>query len=99
MLLLLVDEEGRLRGSARNARVSEVMGSTYFGHAWLVCTHAQPSDDGNDENLADVGLIYEAIGRGLPTPWTQEDIVEHRARPLKERALELLGLLTLDYDL
>jgi hypothetical protein len=51
-----------------------------------------------DENLSDVGLAYSAIGRGLTTPWSDQDIADYRSEPLEGRVLELLGLTTLDED-
>jgi hypothetical protein len=98
-LLLLGDDEDILRGSARNESVTAALAATeygdFFGDALVVCLHAV-DEDGDDENLADVGLIYEAIGRGLPTPWTAEETAAVRAAPLKRRVLELLGLFDLE---
>jgi hypothetical protein len=98
-LLLLGDEEAILRGSAVNERVTDALAETgygeFFGDALVVCLHAV-GEDGNDQNLADVGLIYEAIGRNLPTPWTAEKIADVRNAPLEGRVLELLGLFDLE---
>ena len=98
-LLLLGDEEAILRGSAVNLDVTHALAETgygeFFGDALVVCLHAF-AEDGNDTNLADVGLIYEAIGSCLPTPWTAEKIADVRNAPLKGRVLELLGLFNLE---
>jgi hypothetical protein len=98
-LLLLGDEEAILRGSAVNLDVTNVLAETgygeFFGDALVVCLHAV-GEDGDDTNLADVGLIYEAIGRCLPTPWTAEQTAAVRAAPLEGRVLELLGLFNLE---
>jgi hypothetical protein len=98
-LLLVGDEEAVLRGSAVNARVTNALAATgygdFYGDALLVCVHAA-GDDGDDENLADVGLIYEAMSGTLPTPWTAEDIAALRKEPLQERVLELLDLFGLE---
>jgi hypothetical protein len=93
-LWLVGDEEAATYGDAEfNLTVSQVLGREFFGSALLVCMHAV-GDDG-EERLADVGLIYRAISSALPTPWTEQHIAEIRSRPLRGRALELLGLFDL----
>ena len=98
-LLLIGDEEALLRGSALNAIVTNALEATghgkFYGDALLVCVHAV-GDNGNDENLADVGLIYEAMSGTLPTPWTAEEIAALRKKPLRERVLELLDVFCLE---
>jgi len=96
-LLLLGDEEARLRGSALNTRVSSVLEATFYGHALVVCVHA-PDEDGDDDTLADVGVAYSAMGRGLTPPWSEQDIAAYRSEPLEGRVLELLELTTLDEE-
>jgi hypothetical protein len=96
-LWLVGDEEGELKAydtalnaSNFNPTVSQVLGHDFFGPALLVCMHAV-GDDG-EERLADVGLIYRAIGSELPTPWTDDYIAKIRSQPLQTRAMELLEL-------
>jgi len=91
-LMLVGDEEAELSSNV-NPTVSQVLGHDFFGPALLVCMHAV-GDDG-EERLADVGLIYRAIGSALPSPWTEQDIAEYRSGPLRNRARELLGLFDL----
>lgn len=88
-LLLVGDEEGA-EFQDLNHTVTQVLGQDFFGPALIVCMHAV-GDDG-EERLADVGLIYRAIGNLLPTPWTDDDIANIRSQPLQTRAMELLGL-------
>ncbi len=98
-LLLLGDDEAILRNLDLNERVSNALAATgygeFFGDALVVCLHAG-GEDGNDENLADVGLIYEAIGRNLQKPWTAEETAAVRQAPLEGRVLQLLGLFDLE---
>jgi hypothetical protein len=98
-LLLLGDNEAILRDLDLNERVSNALAATgygeFFGDALVVCLHAG-GEDGNDENLADVGLIYEAIGRNLQKPWTAEENAAVRQAPLEGRVLQLLGLFDLE---
>ncbi len=96
-LWLVGDEEGELKAydtvlnaSNFNPTVSQVLGQEFFGPALLVCMHAV-GDDG-EERLADVGLIYRAMGSELPTPWTDQYIAQIRSQPLQTRAMELLEL-------
>jgi len=96
-LWLVGDEEGELKAydtalnaSNFNPTVSQVLGQDFFGPALLVCMHAV-GDDG-EERLADVGLIYRAMGSELPTPWTDDYIAKIRSQPLQTRAMELLEL-------
>ena len=58
---------------------------------------AAPGEDGNDGNLADVGLVYNAMSRGLAPPWTKQEIAVYRAWPLESRVLELVGLTPLEF--
>lgn len=92
-LWLVGDEEGAELQDF-NPTVSEVLGNDFFGPALLVCMHAV-GDDG-EERLADVGLIYSAMGSELPTPWTHQFIAEIRSQPVQTRAMELLGLFVLE---
>jgi hypothetical protein len=98
-LLLLGDEEAIQRELPVNQHVTDALADTgygnFYGDALIVCLHAV-GEDGDDTNLADVGLIYEAIGKNLPTPWTAEKIADVRNAPLKGRVLELLGLFDLE---
>jgi hypothetical protein len=78
-------------------RVSSVLEATFYGHALVVCVHA-PGEDGDDDTLADVGVAYSAMGRGLTPPWSEQDIAAYRSEPLEGRVLELLELTTLDEE-
>jgi len=77
-----------------NSTVSQILGDDICGPALLVCMHAVGAD--GQERLADVGLIYNALGSNLPTHWTEHEIAEIRSAPLKDRVLELLGLFDLE---
>jgi hypothetical protein len=98
-LLLLGDEEAIPRELPVNDTVTDALADTgygnFYGDALIVCLHAV-GEDGDDTKLADVGLIYEAIGKNLPTPWTAEKIADVRNAPLEGRVLELLGLFDLE---
>jgi hypothetical protein len=90
MLKLVGDKDAALNASSLNRTVSQVLHQTFFGPALIVCMHAVGED--GEERLADVGLIYRAMGSTLRTPWTEQEIAVYRSRPLRDRALELLGL-------
>ena len=82
-LLLFCDQDATEDKHDFNHIVSGVLGESLYGTVLLVCMHA--ADDNGYERLADVKLIYRAMGR-------HDEIKKFCSESPETRAFELLQL-------